>query len=174
VCEPTSSSNSSGSRPVWKLLLSKASPVLDGALDLLTNAVRTSTSPQVAPLSPDQDYICFTVVVVVVCFLVDSGPHKPFSANNFGSRAANPIGRPRPGRPQRPRFHPAVVPRTPPTLPARRHAGLPVVSRRSGVELRHLPGHVSATFHEPDLNLSLCQSAFDLATPRFLFPGCRS
>lgn len=47
VCEPTSSSNSSGSRPVWKLLLSKASPVLDGALDLLTNATLDPTNPSV-------------------------------------------------------------------------------------------------------------------------------
>lgn len=39
------SSNSSGSRPVWKLLLSKASLVLDAALDLLTNTVRISNSP---------------------------------------------------------------------------------------------------------------------------------
>ncbi|XP_008296599.1 uncharacterized protein LOC103369623 [Stegastes partitus] len=40
--------NSSGSRPVWKLLLSKASLVLDGALDLLTNATFNPRDPAVS------------------------------------------------------------------------------------------------------------------------------
>ncbi|KAG7222575.1 hypothetical protein INR49_016172 [Caranx melampygus] len=39
------SSNSSGSRPVWKLLLSKASYVLDRALDLLSNKTLDLTNP---------------------------------------------------------------------------------------------------------------------------------
>ncbi|XP_053273901.1 uncharacterized protein LOC128435137 [Pleuronectes platessa] len=39
------SSNSSGSRPVWKLLLSKASHVLDGALDLLANKTLDPRNP---------------------------------------------------------------------------------------------------------------------------------
>ncbi|TNN40071.1 hypothetical protein EYF80_049766 [Liparis tanakae] len=50
ACEPTSSfssSSSSSSSSVWKLLLSKASPVLDGALDLLTNATLDPTNPSV-------------------------------------------------------------------------------------------------------------------------------
>lgn len=34
------SSNSSESRPVWKLLLSKASPLLNEALDLMVNMVK--------------------------------------------------------------------------------------------------------------------------------------
>lgn len=37
--------SSGGSGPAWKLLLSKASHVLDAALDLLTNAVRINTRP---------------------------------------------------------------------------------------------------------------------------------
>ncbi|XP_068583671.1 uncharacterized protein [Cebidichthys violaceus] len=41
------SSISSGSRAVWKLFLSKASPVLDGALDLLTNSTLDPTNPAV-------------------------------------------------------------------------------------------------------------------------------
>ncbi|XP_074485882.1 uncharacterized protein LOC141764496 isoform X2 [Sebastes fasciatus] len=42
------SSNSSGSRPVWKLLLSKASLVLDAALDLLTNTTLDPRNPAVS------------------------------------------------------------------------------------------------------------------------------
>ncbi|XP_051242477.1 uncharacterized protein mslnb isoform X14 [Dicentrarchus labrax] len=38
-------SNSSSSRPVWKLLLSKASPVLDEALDLLSNKTLDPRNP---------------------------------------------------------------------------------------------------------------------------------
>ncbi|XP_036949254.1 uncharacterized protein LOC119016969 [Acanthopagrus latus] len=41
------SSNSSSSRPVWKLLLSKASHVLDEALDLLTNKTLDPRNPAV-------------------------------------------------------------------------------------------------------------------------------
>ncbi|XP_068444753.1 uncharacterized protein [Clinocottus analis] len=41
------SSVSSGSRPAWKLLLSKASHVLDGALDLLTNTTLDPGNPAV-------------------------------------------------------------------------------------------------------------------------------
>ncbi|XP_039670200.1 uncharacterized protein LOC120567316 [Perca fluviatilis] len=42
------SSNSSGSRPAWKLLLSKASNVLDAALDLLTNTTLDPCNPAVS------------------------------------------------------------------------------------------------------------------------------
>ncbi|KAF1394728.1 hypothetical protein PFLUV_G00004160 [Perca fluviatilis] len=42
------SSNSSGSRPAWKLLLSKASNVLDAALDLLTNTTLDPSNPAVS------------------------------------------------------------------------------------------------------------------------------
>ncbi|KAL7405207.1 hypothetical protein ABVT39_025204 [Epinephelus coioides] len=42
------SSNSSGSRPVWNLLLSKASHVLDEALDLLTNMTLDPRNPAVS------------------------------------------------------------------------------------------------------------------------------
>ncbi|XP_023154081.2 uncharacterized protein LOC111588137 isoform X2 [Amphiprion ocellaris] len=42
------SSSSSGSRPVWKLLLSKASLVLDEALDLLTNTTLNPKNPAVS------------------------------------------------------------------------------------------------------------------------------
>ncbi|XP_044043889.1 uncharacterized protein LOC122872151 [Siniperca chuatsi] len=42
------SSNSSGSRPVWKLLLSKASHVLDEALDLLTDTTLDPRNPAVS------------------------------------------------------------------------------------------------------------------------------
>ncbi|XP_071382780.1 uncharacterized protein mslna [Centroberyx affinis] len=42
------SSNSSGSRPVWKLFLSKASVVLDAALDLLANMTFDPSDPAVS------------------------------------------------------------------------------------------------------------------------------
>ncbi|XP_078131792.1 uncharacterized protein LOC144534036 isoform X1 [Sander vitreus] len=42
------SSNSSGSRPAWKLLLSKNSNVLDAALDLLTNTTLDPSNPAVS------------------------------------------------------------------------------------------------------------------------------
>ena len=51
------SSNSSSSRPVWKLLLSKASHVLDEALDLLTNKVWISNAPHVTHSWSDLDTV---------------------------------------------------------------------------------------------------------------------
>lgn len=50
--------NSSSSKPVWKLLLSKASHVLDEALDLLTNKVWISNTPHVTISWSDVDTGC--------------------------------------------------------------------------------------------------------------------
>lgn len=55
------SSNSSSSRPTWKLLLSKASHVLNEALDLLTNRVRISNTPHITFSWSDRDLDVFSL-----------------------------------------------------------------------------------------------------------------
>ncbi len=88
------SSNSSGSRPVWKLLLSKASRVLDEALDLLTNTVWISNTPHFTLSCSELETGCFFFV------LVDSGPQKSCSVSDFGLYPRNPIGHIQHGQPQ--------------------------------------------------------------------------
>lgn len=87
------SSNSSSSRPVWKLLLSKASHVLDEALDFLTNKVWISNAPHVTHSWSDLD-------TVGVFFLADSRPQKSCSDDDFGRYTRNSIGYIRHSRPQ--------------------------------------------------------------------------
>lgn len=130
------SSNSSESRPVWKLLLSKASPLLNEALDLMVNMVkkkkRVKATVLVEPIYTSNTNNFFSDSSHKSCFVIDSGHN---TRTTIGHRQLHQT--------ERPRLHPAVVQRTTPSVLARRVPGLPVLSHHQGPELQQLPAHVS-------------------------------
>ncbi|AWP05264.1 putative mesothelin [Scophthalmus maximus] len=82
------SSNSSGSGPVWKLLLSKASRVLDGALDLLTNKAPTRT---VDPRNPALPTVLDSVRELRLDILNAVGINDPALVRRWFHRRLRPL-----------------------------------------------------------------------------------
>lgn len=125
------SMNTSSRLPVWKLLLSKASSVLDEALDLLANRVSETRGSSLSSC----DLLNLAAAVFHCVCPPELGLHKPCGLHDFGSYTGSAAGFLHHKRLQRSCRGPAVVQPPPASIPTFCFHRLPVVPHKEGIEL---------------------------------------